>query len=88
MGICCLTVKYGSFEICPKEPFAFWQRFEKCNPFLANVPILFPLKIPENIWVDGTRNGLKLYPNDHLFLKQEIQKLHVVRPFQTVLSFF
>ena len=38
------------------------------NPFLVNVPILYPLKTPENLWVFrgykmGTlaRNGLNFY---------------------------
>ena len=44
---------------------------EVINPLLAKVPILWPLKTPENIWIFGvfrgyktgtlTRNGLKLF---------------------------
>ena len=41
------------------------------NPFLANVPISYPLKTPENLWFSGvfrgyemgslTRNELRIY---------------------------
>ena len=29
------------------------------NPFLANVPILYPLKTPENLWFSGLFGGIK-----------------------------
>ena len=48
----------------------------KDNPFLANVPILYPLKTPENMWFSGVfrrykigtfaRNGLKKSIMAHL----------------------
>ena len=30
------------------------------NPFLANVPILYPLKTPENLWFSGVFMGHKM----------------------------
>ena len=30
------------------------------NPFLANVPILYPLKTPENFWFSGIFRGYKI----------------------------
>ena len=38
--------------------------FTKCrlndiNPFLANVPILYPLKTPENLWFSLFLGGIK-----------------------------
>ena len=30
------------------------------NPFLANVPILYPLKIPEKLWFSGVFWGYKM----------------------------
>ena len=30
------------------------------NPFLANVPILYPLKTPESIWFSGIFRGHKM----------------------------
>ena len=54
------------------QPFAF-RESGVLNPFLANVPILYHLKTPENLWFSGVfreykmrtlaRNGLigKLY---------------------------
>ena len=30
------------------------------NPFLANVPILYPLKTPENLWFSGVFKGYKM----------------------------
>ena len=30
------------------------------NPFLANVPILYPLKTPENLWFSGVFRGYKI----------------------------
>ena len=30
------------------------------NPFLANVPILYPLKPPENLWFSGVFRGYKM----------------------------
>ena len=30
------------------------------NPFLANVPILYPLKTPENLWLFGVFRGYKM----------------------------
>ena len=32
----------------------------KINPFLANVPILYPLKTPENLWFSGVFRGYKI----------------------------
>ena len=29
------------------------------NPFLAKVPILYPLKTPENLWFSGVFRGIK-----------------------------
>ena len=29
------------------------------NPFQANVPILYPLKSPENLWFSGVFKGIK-----------------------------
>ena len=51
------------------------------NPYLANVPILYHLKIPENLWFSGVfrgykmgslaRNGLKKSQcREHVFLLQ------------------
>ena len=57
-----------------KEP-TVKQRYYYCyiNPFLPNVPILYPLKTPENLWFlsifrgykmgTSARNGLKIYIN-------------------------
>ena len=30
------------------------------NPYLANVPILHPLKTPENLWFSGVFRGYKM----------------------------
>ena len=59
-----------------KVTFIFDFRLKECcnfevKPFLANVPILYPLKTTENLWFSGVlgggykmetlaRNGLKL----------------------------
>ena len=32
----------------------------KDNPFLANVPILYPLKTPENLWFSSVFRGYKM----------------------------
>ena len=32
---------------------------ELINPFLANVPILYTLKTPENLWFSGVFRGYK-----------------------------
>ena len=34
--------------------------FAKINPFLANVPILYPLKTPENLWFSSVFRGYKM----------------------------
>ena len=30
------------------------------NPFLTDVPILYPLKAPENLWFSGACRGYKM----------------------------
>ena len=37
------------------------------NPFMANVPILYPLKTPENLWFSGVFRGynMGIYPLDY-----------------------
>ena len=30
------------------------------NPYLASVPILYPLKTPENLWFSGVFRGYKM----------------------------
>ena len=52
-----------------------FSRKETFNPFLASVPILYPLKTPENLWFSGVfrgyemgtlaRNGLMLHCEMH-----------------------
>ena len=37
----------------------FWPK-EGLNPFLANVPILYPLKTPKNLWFCGVFRGYKM----------------------------
>ena len=34
--------------------------FSVLNPFLANVPILYPLRTPENFWFSGVFRGYKM----------------------------
>ena len=36
------------------------SRIRLFNPFLANVPILYPLKTPENLWFSGVFRGYKM----------------------------
>ena len=50
-----------------KVPCSFGQHFKKSfraeffiNPFLANVPILYPLKTPENQRFSGVFKGFKM----------------------------
>ena len=33
---------------------------ETFNSFLANAPILYPLKTPENLWLSGIFKGYKM----------------------------
>ena len=35
-------------------------RRRQINPFQANVPILYPLKTPENLWCFGVFRGYKM----------------------------
>ena len=35
-------------------------KIDYLNPFLANVPILYPLKTPENLWFSGVFRGYKM----------------------------
>ena len=37
----------------------FEKYSEYLNPFLANVPTLYPLKTPENLWFSGVFTGYK-----------------------------
>ena len=58
--------KKSSIEVFTEDGVA-----NAINPFLANVPISYPLKTPENLWFSGvfrgdemgtlTRNGLRIY---------------------------
>ena len=34
--------------------------FGSINPFVSNVPILYPLKRPENLWFSGVFRGFKI----------------------------
>ena len=36
------------------------MNLELLNPFQANVPILYPLKTPENLWFSGVFSGVKM----------------------------
>ena len=38
---------------------SYYDNLGKLNPFLTNVPILYPLKIPENLWFSGVFRGYK-----------------------------
>ena len=33
---------------------------QSINPFLANIPISYPLKTPENLWLSGVFRGNKM----------------------------
>ena len=49
-----------------KPPFLFFKNchffpgFFSLNPFLTNVPLLYPLKTPENHWFSGVFRGYKI----------------------------
>ena len=38
----------------------WWKRLEWVKSFLANVPILYPLKTPENLWLSDVFRGYKM----------------------------
>ena len=40
-------------------PEVFYKK-SVLNPFLANVPILYPLKTPENLWFSEVFRGYKM----------------------------
>ena len=57
-----ITVYYDTFFFFPRHltlsSTDFYDpRGSNINPFLANVPILFPLKTPENLWFSGVFRG-------------------------------
>ena len=41
------------------EKYVFKGYDFSINPFLVNVPILYPLKTPENLWFSGVFRGIK-----------------------------
>ena len=51
------TKKIDCFQDHRNISFLFLRHI---NPFLANVPALYPLKTPENIWFSGVFRGYKM----------------------------
>ena len=46
-----------SIELNDDNGAKWVQSLYVINPFLANVPISFPLKTPENLWLSGVFRG-------------------------------
>ena len=42
------------------QPAIYSKAITYRNPFLADVPILYPLKTPENLWFSGVFEGYKM----------------------------
>ena len=63
-------------EIC-FTTLLIWDMTDKIslNPFLPNVPILYPLKIPENLWFSGVFRGCKMGPLARNGLIQDRKRL-------------
>ena len=53
------------------------------NLFLANFPILYPLKTPENLWFSGVFRGFKMgilaRNGVHVFISDSLESLHFLR---------
>ena len=52
-----LTLNTWSFNVCNGHG---WTSVFFLRPFLGNVPILYHLKTPENLWFSGVSRGYKM----------------------------
>ena len=55
-----LQMKQNAFFIEANKTNFFGMRASVFNPFLANFPILYPLKTPENLCFSGVFRGYKM----------------------------
>ena len=58
--LCYFKIFIHCYKDLQRELFQYEEFDLMFNPFLVNVPILYPLKTPENLWFSGVFRGYKM----------------------------
>ena len=71
-------------KVIKNGPCKISERQHLLNPFLANIPILYPLKTPENRWFSGVFKGYKI----GTLATNGLKKPYLINPFLLNIRFW